>query len=384
MRTGRPKKPLHLTPEENQRLQSLAHRARSQPMLARRARVILGSAEGLSNQDVARKLRVSPGMVVKWRSRFLKAHLEGLYDEPRPGAPRSVSDVQVEQVIIQTLETTPRGETHWSTRGLAEVTGVSPSTVGRIWRAHGLKPHRVKSFKLSNDPRFAEKLEDVVTLYLDPPKDSIVLSLDEKCQIQALDRSQPGLPWKKGRCGTMTRDYKRHGTTTLFAAMNPQDGTVIDVCMPRHTHKEWIRFLRLIDRRTPRDKQLHLILDNYSAHKTPEVKLWLARHPRSHLHFVPTSSSWLNVVERFFRDLTVKRIRRGIFANVGELVNTIRDYIDHHNQKPKPYLWTAKATDILEKVKRAWAALKARGYTPKNKKFAALQSIERRLSAATT
>jgi transposase len=244
-----------------------------------------------------------------------------------------------------------------------------------------LKPHRVSSFKLSNDLRFAEKLDDVTGLYLHPPANAIVLSLDEKCQIQALERTQPGLPWKKGRCGTMTGDYKRHGTTTLFAAMNTQDGTVIDLCLPTHNHKDWIRFLKLIDGRTPKDKALHLIMDNYSAHKTPEVNSWLAKHPRFHVHFTPTSSSWLNQVERFFRDLTGKCIRRGVFHSVAELQQAMRVYIDRHNQKPKPYLWTAKAQDILEKVKRAWQALMARGYAPK--KLAALQSIERHLAAAT-
>ena len=263
------------------------------------------------------------------------------------------------------------------------MTGVSPSTVGRIWRAHGLKPHRVKTFKLSNDRRFAEKLEDVVSLYLHPPAEALVLSVDEKCQIQALDRTQPGLPWKKGRCGTMTHDYKRHGTTTLFAAMNTQDGSVIDVCMPTHNRWDWIRFLKLIDRRTPPDKQLHLIMDNYSAHKAPEVQKWLARHQRFHVHFVPTSSSWLNMVERFFRDLTAKRLRRGVFHHLAELQAAIREYIDQHNQKPKPYLWTAKARDILEKVKRAWIKLRAGGFVPKNRQFAALHSIDRRLATET-
>ena len=374
-----------LTQEQQDDFERFARSRTLAARLVQRARIVLMAAARKPDQEIAQAMGIARQTAALWRGRFVEHGIAGIEkDATRSGRPRVILPAKIDEVVSKTTRETPADATHWSTRSLAEVTGVSPSTVGRIWRAHGLKPHRVKSFKVSNDPRFAEKLEDVVTLYLDPPKDSIVLSLDEKSQIQALDRTQPGLPWKKGRCGTMTRDYKRHGTTTLFAAMNPQDGTVIDVCMPRHTHKEWIRFLQLIDRRTPQDKQLHLILDNYSAHKTPEVKLWLARHPRFHLHFVPTSSSWLNIVERFFRDLTVKRIRRGIFHNVGDLVNAIRDYIDQHNQKPKPYLWTAKATDILEKVKRAWAALKARGYTPKNQKFAALQSIERRLNAATT
>jgi transposase len=253
--------------------------------------------------------------------------------------------------------------------------------VGRVWRAHGLKPHRVKTFKLSNDSHFAEKLEDVVNLYLHPPDQAIVLSVDEKCQIQALDRTQPGLPWKKGRCGTMTHDYKRHGTTTLFAAMDIRDGSVIDVCMPTHNRWDWIRFLKLIESRTPPDQAIHLIMDNYSAHKAPEVQKWLARHKRFHAHWVPTSSSWLNMVERFFRDLTVKRIRRGVFHSVAELQQAIRSYIDEHNRKPTPYVWSAKARDILEKVKRAWMKLQASGFVPKSRKFAALESIDRRLTA---
>jgi len=239
----------------------------------------------------------------------------------------------------------------------------------------------VKTFKLSNDPHFAEKLEDVVSLYLHPPDNAIILSVDEKCQIQALDRTQPGLPWKKGRCGTMTHDYKRHGTTTLFAAMNVQDGSVIDVCMPTHDRWDWIRFLKLIDHRTPSDKQLHLIMDNYSAHKAPEVQQWLARHQRFHVHCVPTSSSWLNMVERFFRDVTVKRIGRGVFHSIAELQQAIREYIDEHNRNPKPYLWTAKARDILEKVKRAWMKLRAGGFVPKSAKFVTLDSIDRCLAA---
>jgi transposase len=240
---------------------------------------------------------------------------------------------------------------------MAAEAGVSASTVGRIWRAHGLKPHRVKTFKLSNDPRFAEKLDDIVGLYLHPPEHALVLSLDEKSQIQALDRSQPGLPLKKGRGQTMTHDYKRHGTTTLFAALNTLDGSVITECMPRHRHQEWLRFLRLLDRRTPQDKQIHLIVDNYSTHKHAAVKRWLQRHKRFHVHFTPTSASWLNMVERFFRDLTVKRLRRGVFRGVDELVAAIEDYIAQHNEHPKPFIWTATASDILEKVKRGRAAL---------------------------
>jgi transposase len=247
--------------------------------------------------------------VTRWLGRFEAQGMKGMEDAPRSGRPPLILPPKIAEIVAKTTQEKPAGATHWSMRTLAPVAGVSPSTVGRIWRAHGLKPHRVRSFKLSNDPRFAEKLEDAVDLYLNPPADAIVLSLDEKCQIQAWERTQPGLPWKKGRCGTMTGDYKRHGTTTLFAAMNTQDGTVIDVCTPTHNHKDWIRFLKRIDGRTLKDKALHPIMDNYAAHKTPEVKAWLDKHPRFHVHFTPTSSSWLNQVERFFRDLTEKCIR---------------------------------------------------------------------------
>ncbi len=361
--------------------------SRSRTLAARlveRARIILQASAGKTDVEIAKALDISRQTAGLWRGRFLDRGIAGIEkDAPRSGRPHVIAASKIDEIVSLTTRQTPANATNWSTRTLAEVAAVSASTVGRVWRAHGLKPHRVKTFKLSNDRHFAEKLEDVVRLYLLPPDDAIVLSVDEKCQIQALDRTQPGLPWKKGRCGTMTHDYKRHGTTTLFAAMNVQDGSVIDVCMPTHNRWDWIRFLKLIDCRTPPAKQLHLIMDNYSAHKAPEVQKWLARHKRFHVHYVPTSSSWLNMVERFFRDLTVKRIRRGVFHSVAELLQTIRDYIDAHNQNPKPYLWTAKASDILEKVKRAWAKLRASGFVPKNGKFAALASIDRRLAAET-
>lgn len=236
---------------------------------------------------------------------------------------------------------------------MAQEASISAASVRRIWKRHGLKPHLVRTFKLSSDPRFVEKLQDIVGLYLDPPEHALVLSVDEKSQIQALDRTQPGLPLKKGRCGTMTHDYKRHGTTTLFAALNTLDGTVIGTCMPRHRHQEWLKFLKLIDSKTPKDKDLHLIVDNYATHKQPAVKQWLARHPRFYIHFTPTSSSWLNMIERFFRDLTQKTLRRGIFINVPDLVSTIEEYLETHNADPAPYIWTKSANDILAKVQRA-------------------------------
>jgi transposase len=348
--------------------------------LVERSKMVLACALGHNVEEIAEQLEVARQTVSRWLGRSIERGLDGIEkDLPRSGRPPIILPSQIAGMVAKTTRETPVGATHWSTRTLAPMVGVSAATIGRIWRAHGLKPHRVSSFKLSNDPHFAEKLEDCVDLYLHPPANAMGWSLDEKCQIQALQRTQPGLRWKKGRCGTMTHDYKRHGTTTLFTAMNTQAGTVIDVCMPTHTHRDWIRFLKLIDGRTPKDQVLHLIMDNYSAHQTPEVKAWLKKHPRFHVHFTPTSSSWLNQVERFFRDLTDKCIRRGNFHSVAEVQQAIRSYVDEHNRDPKPYLWTASAKDILEKVKRAWQTLTARGYAPK--KLAALESIERHLAA---
>lgn len=356
--------------------------ARSRTLPARcveRARIILRAAVGQENQQIAGELGLCRQTVGRWRERFAAAQIDGLEDRPRSGRPARILTPTIDEVVRRTTQEKPAAETHWSTRTLATAVGVSAATVGRIWRAHGLKPHRVKSFKLSNDPRFGEKLQDLVDLYLHPPQGAVVISVDEKCQIQALDRTQPGLPWKKGRCGTMTHDYKRHGTTTLFASMNLADGSIISTFMPTHNHRDWIRFLKQIQKQTPQDRDVHLVLDNYSAHKTPEVLRWLARHPRFHLHFTPTSASWCNPVERFFRNLTEKCVRRGVFHSVAELQQSIQCYIEQHNRKPKPYIWTAKARDILEKVKRAWSALRARGGLPKVSR--ALASIERCLSA---
>ena len=354
-------------------------RSRTLPAsLVQRAQIILRAATGQDNQQIAASLNLCRQTVGRWRERYMAEGQHGLEDRHRSGRPARILSPTINEIVRLTTQEKPPGATHWSTRTLAPVAAVSPSTVGRIWRAHGLKPHRVKSFKLSNDPRFAEKLEDVVNLYLNPPPDAVVISADEKCQIQALERTQPGLPFKKGRCGTRTHDYKRHGTTTLFAGLNVADGKVISMFRPTHNHQDWIRFLKLIHKQTPQDKDVHLILDNYSAHKSPEVLAWLAKHPRFHLHFTPTSSSWCNQVERFFRDLTDKCVRRGVFHNVAETQQSIQRYIEQHNLKPKPFIWTAQAKDILEKVKRAWYALKARGF---NKVTRALESIERRLAA---
>jgi transposase len=352
MRTGRPKQPLILTEEERDRLQSLAHRARSQPLLARRARVVLACAEGLDNQAVARKLRCSVGMVGKWRRRFLQARLEGLYDEPRPGAPRKVTDQEVEQVIIQTLETTPRGETHWSTRGLAKATGLSRMTISRIWHAFGLQPHRNDTFKLSPDPQLIEKVRDIVGLYMNPPDHALVLCVDEKSQIQALDRTQPLLPMRPGQLERRTHDYKRHGTTSLFAALELKTSRVIGQLRRRHRSQEFRQFLDLIESQVPAELEVHLVLDNYGTHKTALIRKWFAKRPRYHLHFTPTYGSWINLVERWFAELTNKRIRRGAFRSVKELEEAIREYIDVHNEDPKPFQWTRTADQILDSISR--------------------------------
>jgi transposase len=352
MRTGRPKQALILTEEERDRLQSLAHRARSQPLLARRARLVLACAEGLDNKTVARKMRASLGMVGKWRSRFLKARLEGLYDEPRPGAPRKVSDAQVEQVVIQTLESTPRGQTHWSTRGLAKASGLSRMTVSRIWRAFGLQPHRSDTFKLSPDPLLIEKVRDIVGLYRNPPDHALVLCVDEKTQIQALDRTQPLLPLRPGQLERRTHDYKRHGTTSLFAALELKTSKVIAQLKQRHRSVEFRHFLDVIEAQVPAGLEVHIIVDNYGTHKTAIIRKWFAKRPRFHVHFTPTYGSWINLVERWFAELTNKRIRRGVFRSVKELETAIRQYIDVHNENPKPFVWTKTADQILASIAR--------------------------------
>ncbi len=350
--------PVTLTATQRKQLQGYARGRRTSVRFALRAKIVLLAARGFQNQQIAQQLAVTRQLVARWRNRFLQAGIAGIAkDAPRPGRRPAVGPGKVKEIVRLTTQQTPSNATHWSRRSMARHCGLSPSTVGRIWRAHGLKPHLVRTFKLSNDPHFAEKLDDIVGLYLNPPEHALVLSLDEKSQIQALDRTQPGLPLKKGRNQTMTHDFKRNGTTTLFAALNTLDGSVMGTCLPRHTHKEWLRFLRLIERQTPQDKQLHLIVDNYATHKHTAVKRWLKRHKRIHIHFTPTSASWLNMVERFFRDLTDKRIRRGVFRSVSELNAAINDYLAVHNQHPKPFIWTAKASDILEKVKRGRAAL---------------------------
>jgi len=352
-------KPVELNADDDRRLRVLSKRKRVEARVQLRARIVLLAAQGTSDKDIAERLGVDRRVAARWRARYLAAGVDALMrDATRPGRPRTArAALNVEEVVRVTLEETPKGATHWSTRTLAAHLGTNATAVARIWRAHGIKPHRVESFKLSNDPRFIEKLEDIVGLYLDPPEHALVLCCDEKTQIQALDRTQPGLPMKRGRGKTMTHDYKRNGVTTLFAAMNTLTGQVLSMTEQQHRHQEWLRFLKLIDRQTPKKKELHLVVDNYATHKHPEVQAWLAKHPRFHVHFTPTSSSWLNMVERFFRDITDKRIRRGVFKSVPDLEAAIDEYIAAHNTNPKAFIWTARASDILAKVTRARAAL---------------------------
>ena len=350
--------PVNLTADQQTQLQAWARGRRFAARLVERSRIVLLAAEGKQDVEIAALLSIPRQKAARWRKRFLARGLAGLEkDAPRAGRARAITPRKAREIVAKTIQTLPANATHWSTRAMAQAAGISEASVRRIWKAHGLKPHRVATFKLSNDPQFVEKLEDIVGLYLNPPEHAVVLSLDEKSQIQALDRSQPGLPLKKGRLQTMTHDYKRHGTTTLFAALNVLNGKVIGTCMDKHRHQEWLRFLRLIDRQTVAGQPVHLIVDNYATHKHPKVQRWLARHKRFQVHFTPTSASWLNMIERFFRDLTANRVRRGVFRSVAELQDAIDAYIQQHNQQPKPFVWTAKASDILEKVKRGRAAL---------------------------
>ena len=352
--------PILLSPDERSALAPWVHGRRVAVRLVQRARIIQMAADGVRNQDIARTLGISRPTVQLWRDRFLALRVAGLEkDAPRPGRLPRISERKVRAVVEATLHTTPPAATHWSTRSLATAQGLSEATIRRIWKQHGLKPHLIRTFKISRDTQFVEKLYDVVGLYLNPPDKSLVLSVDEKSQVQALDRTQPGLALKRGRCGTMTHDYKRNGTTTVFAALSLLDGTVIGDCMPRHRHQEFIRFLKKIDAETPPHLVLHLIVDNYGTHKHPRVKSWLRRHPRFHLHFIPPSSSWLNMVERWFRELTDKRIRRGSFRNVRELIAAIHEYMDNHNQNPRVFTWTASVEGILSKVAKCKEALDA-------------------------
>jgi transposase len=342
-----------MTPEEKATIDRWA-RGKSFPLrLVQRAQIIQLSAQGVFNHDIANRLGVSRPTVQLWRERFLALRLFGLEkDAPRPGRIPKISHRKITAIINATLQTTPPNATHWSTRGMAKAQGISKATVQRIWKEHNLKPHLIKTFKLSRDKQFIEKLYDVVGLYLNPPDKSIVFCVDEKSQIQALERTRPLLPLRPGIPARQTHDYMRHGTTTLFAALNMLDGSVIGDCMSRHRHQEFIRFLQLINTRTPLDLSLHLIVDNYGTHKHPRVQRWLKRHPRFQLHFIPTSSSWLNLVERWFCEITSKRIRRGSFKNVKELIMTIKQYIASHNQNPKVFVWTASVESIMRKISK--------------------------------
>jgi transposase len=355
MRTARR---IELTAEERVILESWS-RGRSTPArLVLRAKIVLAADDGNRNDEIAAACSTAKSTVVRWRKRFAQGRVAGIErDASRAGRKPTIPTATVEAILRKTTQETPADATHWSTRTMAAAVGVSKATVSRIWRAHGLKPHRVKTFKVSNDPHFVEKLRDVVGLYLNPPEHALVLSCDEKSQIQALDRTQKSLPMIPGRAGTMTHDYKRNGTTTLFAAINVAQGQVIGTCQPRHRHQEWIRFLKQIDATTPAELDLHLIVDNYATHKHPAVGRWLKRHRRFHVHFIPTSSSWLNVIERWFRDITEKRIRRGTFKSVPQLIEAIESFIATHNAAGNAFAWTATADDILAKVERARATL---------------------------
>lgn len=349
---------ISLTEEQQKTLLRLSKGRRTEVRVVMRTRIVLLAARGMQNQQIAEELSVSRETVGRWRSRFAEGGIGAITkDLPRCGRKPTKRSEFESRIISATTQTTPTSATQWSTRSLAVELGVTQSMVQRVWKANGLKPHLVKTFKVSNDPRFEEKLRDVVGLYLNPPENALVFSADEKTSIQALDRTQRSLPLVKGRCGTMTHDYTRNGTTTLFAALELGHGEVIATCMKRHRHQEWLKFLKLIDEQTPAELDLHLIVDNYATHKHEVVRKWLNRHPRFHMHFIPTSSSWLNVIEGFFRNLDQKRLKRGTFRSVPQLVDAILGYVNHHNENPKPIVWTKAADVILEKVGRARAKL---------------------------
>jgi transposase len=352
MAIGRPTKPLNLTPEEKEKLVLLARRPKSAQAIAMRARIVLGCDEGLRNGAVAKKLHITGATVCKWRERFRVNRLEGLLDEPRPGAPRSITDAQVEQVVTQTLESMPDNSTHWSSRLMAKKIGLSQTAIVRIWHAFGLQPHRVENFKFSKDPQFVEKVRDIVGLYMNPPDRAIVLCVDEKSQVQALNRTQPILPLAPGVPARQSHDYERHGVTSLFAALDVASGVTISNCYRRHRHQEFLRFLNDIDANLPCRFEVHLVMDNYGTHKVRKVKAWLTRHPRYHVHFTPTSGSWLNLVERLFAEVTQRCVRRGSHTAVRALEKAMLDYLDRRNRDPKPFVWTADADLILGKVAR--------------------------------
>jgi len=351
MRTS---KRLPVSDKDRATLKRMVRNGNTPQKLALRARIVLLSADGSATSQIMRRLGTSNPTITRWRTRYETDGISDLLrDRSRPGRKKRIEETKVNEVVERTLREKPLHATHWSTRSMATAAGLSPASIQRIWKEHGLKPHLVRSFKLSRDPRFIEKLHDVVGLYLNPPEHALVFSVDEKSQIQALDHTQPGLPMKRGRAETVTHDYKRNGTTTLFAALNTLDGKVIGECLPRHRHQEFLRFLRTVNRQTPKGLDIHLTLDNYATHNHPTVKEWLAKHPRFSFHFVPTSSSWLNMVERWLSQITQKRIRRGVFPSVNDLVAAITEYIGFTNDNPKPFVWTATVETILAKVKRA-------------------------------
>jgi transposase len=352
LRTGRPVARIELPDDAAGILEGYTQRRKTAQALALRARIVLGCASGLSNKAVAARERVTVQTVGKWRRRFVERGLDGLLDEPRPGVPRKIDDAKVESVIVQTLESQPPAATHWSTRSMARHSGISTSSVGRIWRAFGLQPHRVETFKLSTDPLFVDKVRDIVGLYIDPPDRALVLCVDEKSQIQALDRTQPLLPMRPGQIERRSHDYQRHGTTSLFAALDIATGHVIGRCYQRHRAVEFRKFLAQVEQAVPSDLDVHLVLDNYATHKAPPVKAWLARRPRYHLHFTPTSASWLNQVERWFALLTDKQIKRGVHRSVDQLKTAIDAFIQVHNDDPKPFIWTKTADAILQTIAR--------------------------------
>jgi len=352
MRTGRPKRPLTLSNQEHEQLQCLAA-SRSLPhALVRRAQIVLMSASGQANKAIAEKLNLSAPTVAKWRGRYLEMGVQGLHDELRPGRPRTISEEQVAELIRRTLNTKPQDGTHWTTRSIAQGTELSKSSVQRIWSALGLQPHRQRHFKLSTDPFFIEKLRDIVGLYLNPPDKAMVLCVDEKSQIQALDRTQPLLPLGLGYAQGVTHDYRRHGTTTLFAALDVATGQVVTQCKRRHRHQEFLQFLRHVEANVPEELDIHLVIDNYATHKHAKVKRWLARRPRYHVHFTPTYASWLNQVEIWFNIITQRAIRRGTFRSVKDLVGKIDNFVQTYNTQTRPFAWTATAESILEKIRR--------------------------------
>jgi transposase len=362
MRTGRPKKLMEIADEDRDKLQNMARRPKSAQAMAMRARIVLCCGEGMSNAEVARTLRITGATVGKWRERFRKQGLDGLLDEPRVGAPRKITDQQIEEVVTKTLESMPANGTHWSTRLMAAEMGLSQNAIVRIWHAFGLQPHRVENFKFSKDPQFVEKVRDIVGLYLNPPDRAVVVCMDEKSQVQALNRTEPILPLAPGVPARQSHDYERHGVTSLFAAMDVASGVTISSCYRRHRHQEFLRFLNDVDENLPAGLDVHLVMDNYGTHKVSRVRKWLARHPRYHVHFTPTSGSWLNLVERLFAEVTERCVRRGSHTSVRSLENAMLAYLEQRNKNPKPFVWTADTDMILGKVERLCKRISRSGH----------------------